>query len=59
MFEELTQKIDGVLRKLIGKKKLSENDVKEALAIVKKTLIEADVNYMSYNRLLIKLQRKL
>jgi signal recognition particle subunit SRP54 len=58
MFEELTQKIDGVLRKLIGKKKLSENDVKEALAIVKKTLIEADVNYNVVQSFIDKVTKK-
>lgn len=45
MFEDLTLRIDGALRKLLGKKRLTENEVKEALSSVKKTLLEADVNY--------------
>lgn len=44
-FESLTEKLTNVFKKLRGKGKLSEGDVKEAMKEVKMALLEADVNY--------------
>jgi len=44
-FEGLTQKLQETFRKLRGKGKLTEKDVKEAMREVKLALLEADVNY--------------
>ncbi len=44
-FEGLTEKLQGALKKLSGKGKLSESDVKEAMREVRMALLEADVNY--------------
>ncbi|ADL07827.1 signal recognition particle protein [Thermosediminibacter oceani] len=44
-FEALTQKLEAVFKKLRGKGKLSEADVKQAMREVKLALLEADVNY--------------
>ena len=44
-FESLTDKLQNVFKKLRGKGRLSEADVKEALKEVKMALLEADVNF--------------
>lgn len=44
MFEQLSERLTGVLRKLTGRGRLSEQDVKEALREIRRVLLEADVN---------------
>lgn len=44
-FEGLTSKLQETIKKLKGKGKLSEKDIKEAMREVKLALLEADVNY--------------
>ncbi|WP_416176349.1 signal recognition particle protein [Clostridium sp.] len=44
-FEGLASKLQGTLKKLRGKGKLSEKDIKTAMREVKLALLEADVNY--------------
>ncbi len=44
-FESLTDKLQNVFKKLRGKGRLSEEDVKMALKEVKMALLEADVNF--------------
>ena len=44
-FEGLTEKLQGALRKLTGKGKLTEQSVKEGMREVRMALLEADVNY--------------
>ena len=44
-FEGLAEKLQGTLKKLRGKGKLTEKDIKEAMREVKLALLEADVNY--------------
>ncbi|MCL2199772.1 MAG: signal recognition particle protein [Defluviitaleaceae bacterium] len=44
-FENLGEKLQGVFKKLKGKGKLSEADVKEAMREVRLALLEADVNF--------------
>jgi signal recognition particle subunit SRP54 len=45
MFEDLTGKLDEIFRRLRGKGKLSEDNVRETLREVRRALLEADVNY--------------
>jgi signal recognition particle subunit SRP54 len=45
MFEDLTIKLDGIFKKLRGRGKLSESNIKDALKEVRRALLEADVNY--------------
>lgn len=45
IFEGLAERLQGTLKKLRGKGKLSEKDVRAALREVKLALLEADVNY--------------
>ncbi|MDR0273065.1 MAG: signal recognition particle protein [Clostridiales bacterium] len=44
-FENLGEKLQNVFKKLRGKGKLSEGDVKEAMREVRLALLEADVNF--------------
>ncbi len=44
-FEGLAEKLQNTFKKLRGKGKISEKDLKEALREVKLALLEADVNY--------------
>ncbi len=44
-FESLSQKLQNVFKRLRGKGKLTEEDVKTALKEVKMALLEADVNF--------------
>jgi signal recognition particle subunit SRP54 len=45
MFDQLTEKLEGVFKKLRGQGKLSEANIEEALREVRRALLEADVNY--------------
>ena len=45
MFEALTSKFNGVFRKLSGRGRISEQNVREAMGEVRQALLEADVNY--------------
>ena len=44
-FEGLSERLQGITRKLKGKARVTENDLKEVLREVKLALLEADVNY--------------
>ena len=44
-FEGLTDKLQGAFKKLSGKGKLTEADVKVAMREVRMALLEADVNF--------------
>jgi len=45
MFGFLTEKMQGMVSKLVGKKKLTEENISEAVSEVRMALLEADVNY--------------
>ncbi len=45
-FEGLSGKLQNIFKKLTGRGKLNEKDVKEAMREVKLALLEADVNFM-------------
>jgi signal recognition particle subunit SRP54 len=45
MFEDLSQKLESVLKKLRGQGKISEANVAETLREVRRVLLDADVNY--------------
>ena len=45
MFESLSDRFDGIFRKLRGKGRLSEDDVDEVLREIRLALLEADVNF--------------
>ena len=45
MFEQITEKLDGIFKKLTGRGYLSEKNIKEAAREIRLALLEADVNY--------------
>ena len=45
MFENLTEKLTGILHGLTSKGRLTEKDIEEALGQVRRSLLEADVNF--------------
>ena len=45
MFENLTDRLEGVFKKLRGHGKLTEENIQEAMGEVRKALLEADVNF--------------
>ena len=45
MFENLTERLTGILQGLSKKGRLSEKDIDEALGYVRRSLLEADVNF--------------
>ena len=45
MFENLTDKLTGIFNRLSSKGRLTEKDIDEALAQVRRSLLEADVNF--------------
>jgi signal recognition particle subunit SRP54 len=45
MFDELSRKLDGVLKKLRGQGKVTESNIAETLREVRRVLLDADVNY--------------
>ena len=59
-FDSLSTKFQDVFKKLKGKGKLSEDDIKLAMKEVKRALLEADVNFKSLrNSLLLLVKRRL
>lgn len=57
-FEALTQKLNDIFKKLKGKGKLTEADVKQAMREVKLALLEADVNFKVVKELIQKISER-
>lgn len=57
-FESLTQKLNDIFKKLRGKGKLSETDVKQAMKEVRLALLEADVNFKVVKDLISKITER-
>lgn len=57
-FEGLSEKLQEVTRKLRGKARITETDLKEMLREVKLALLEADVNYMIVKEFINTIQEK-
>ena len=45
MFDELTSRLEGVIKTLRGHGKLTESNIDSALKEVRRALLEADVNF--------------
>ncbi|MGB6650101.1 MAG: signal recognition particle receptor subunit alpha, partial [Bacteroidota bacterium] len=45
MFDDLSRKLDGVLKKLRGQGRVSPENVAETLREIRRVLLDADVNY--------------
>jgi len=57
-FEGLSEKLQGITRKLRGKARITESDLKEMLREVKLALLEADVNYIIVKEFINTIQEK-
>jgi signal recognition particle subunit SRP54 len=58
MLGVLTEKMQGLLSKLAGKKKLTEENIAEAVSEVRLALLEADVNYSVAKTLVKRVKEK-
>lgn len=58
IFEGLAEKLQDTFKKLSGKGKLNEDDVKSALREVKMALLEADVNYKVVKNFVKKIEKR-
>lgn len=57
-FEGLSSKLQGITRKLKGKARITESDLKEMLREVKLALLEADVNYKIVKEFISEIEKK-
>src|SRR5699024_928952 len=57
-FEGLTDRLQGTIKKITGKGKVSEQDVKEMAREVWLALLEADVNFMLVNYLIKRIKER-
>jgi len=58
MLEELTDKLELIFKKLRGQGKLTEANIKDALRDIRRTLLEADVNFKVAKRFLRNIEAK-
>ncbi|MGL5264381.1 MAG: signal recognition particle protein [Candidatus Rhabdochlamydia sp.] len=58
MFDSLTQKFQGIIASLKGKKTLTEDNITDAVRQVRMALLDADVNYSVAGRFIKKIQEK-
>lgn len=58
MFDSLTQKFQGIIVSLKGKKTLTEDNITNAVRQVRMALLDADVNYSVAGRLVKRIQEK-
>ena len=58
MFESLSDRFDGIFRKLRGKGRLSEADVDEVLREIRLALLEADVNFTVVKGLVARIKER-
>ena len=57
-FEGLSERLQGITRKLRGKARITESDLKEVLREVKLALLEADVNYKIVKEFISAIEQK-
>lgn len=58
MFESLTDKLNGVFKKITSRGRLSESNVQDALREVRLALLEADVNYKVVKKLVEDIRKR-
>lgn len=58
MFEELSERLEGVIRRLGGKVVLNEDSIREGLREIRKVMLEADVNYRLVQDFLKRVEEK-
>lgn len=58
MFNNLTERFDGIFRKLKGQGKLTEKNIQESMREVRRALLEADVNFKIAKNFINKVSEK-
>ncbi len=58
MFEQLSEKLDGVFRKLRGQGTLTEENIRDSLREVRRALLEADVHFSVAKEFVRRVQEK-
>ena len=58
MFNDLTDRLDGIFKKLKGHGKLTEKNIKESLREVRRALLEADVNFKIVKKFIASVQER-
>ncbi|MBN2365304.1 MAG: signal recognition particle protein [Calditrichaeota bacterium] len=58
MFEDLTAKLETTLKRLRGQGKLSQNNIAESLKEIRRSLLEADVNYKVVKEFVKRIEQK-
>jgi signal recognition particle subunit SRP54 len=58
MFEQITDKLDGIFKKLTGRGYLSEKNIQEAGKEIRLALLEADVNYKAVKNFVAEIETK-
>ncbi|MEJ2051412.1 MAG: signal recognition particle protein [Calditrichota bacterium] len=58
MFEDLTAKLEATLRKIRGQGKLTEENIADSLKEIRRSLLEADVNYKVVKEFIQRVQEK-
>ncbi len=58
MFESLSEKLNTTFKKLTGRGRLSEENIREALKEVRLALLEADVNYRIVKKLIEEIRQR-
>jgi signal recognition particle subunit SRP54 len=58
MFQDLTEKLETVLRKLKGHGKLTEKNISESMREIRRVLLEADVNYKIARQFIANVEQK-
>lgn len=58
MFDELTHKLESVLRKIRGQGKINEKNIEEPLREIRRIFFDADVNYKVVNSFINEIKQK-
>jgi signal recognition particle subunit SRP54 len=58
MFDELTEKLERIFRNLRGQGKLTESNIRDAMRDIRRSLLEADVNFKVAKRFIARVEEK-
>lgn len=58
MFQDLTEKLEGIFKKLRGHGKLTEKNISDTMREIRRVLLEADVNFKVAKEFIAKVQEK-
>ncbi|HUI28649.1 MAG TPA: signal recognition particle protein [Candidatus Acidoferrales bacterium] len=58
MFEQISEKFDGIFRRLSGQARISEQNISDAVREVRRALLEGDVNYAVARKFTEEIQKK-